>query len=247
MTTREAIASKKIYPDAAALNELKRMNEVSINNNPSNWDNDKIKGLKISALNCRSLRSKIYDIREDFELRQSDMICLSETWLNEGDELLDLQMDGYFLHVNSSGCGKGLATYFKICMFSHEIDVKTEEIQISKFTSKLLDVVSIYRSKECQLKFEDIFQNIVSKEKTTLILGDMNICYKKQRNDKNIQYLETQNFKQLVKGATHFLGGQIDHAYLADPEARFDADIQQYAPYYTARDHDGLLITLTYK
>ena len=87
----------------------------------------------------------------------------------------------------------------------------------------------------------------MSKDKTTLILEDRNICYKKQRNDKNIQYLETQNFKQLVKEATHFLGGQIDHAYLADPEARFEVDIQQYAPYYTARDHDGLLITLTYK
>ena len=52
----------------------------------------------------------------------------------------------------------------------------------------------------------------VSKDKATLILGDMNICYEKQRQDKNIQYLETYNFKQLVKGATDFLGGQIDHA-----------------------------------
>ena len=111
----------------------------------------------------------------------------------------------------------------------------------------MLDVLSVYRSNGCQLKFEDIFQNLVSRDKVTLILGDMNICYEKQRKDKNIQYLETQDFKQLVKGATHFLGGQIDHAYLIDPEATFEVDIQHYSPYYTARDHDGLLITLMYK
>ena len=201
---------KKIYPDPAALNELKRMNEVSINSNPSNWNNGNNKALRISSLNCRSLRSKIDDIRHDFELGQSDMICLSETWLNEEDELVDLQIDEYSLHVNSSECCKGLATYSQRCIFSHEIDVKEDEIQISKFASKMLDVLSVYRSNACQLKFEDIFQNLVSKDKATLILGDMNICYEKQRKDKNIQYLETQNFKQLVKGATHFLGGQID-------------------------------------
>ena len=39
-----------------------------------------------------------------------------------------------------------------------------------------------------------------------------------------------------------------DHAYLADPDSMFEkVDIEQYSPYYTARDHDGLLITLMYK
>ena len=73
--------------------------------------------------------------------------------LNEGDEWVDLQIDDHFLHVNSSGCDKGVATYF------HEIDVKAEEIHISKFTSKMLHVVLVYRSNACQLKFEDIFQS----------------------------------------------------------------------------------------
>ena len=61
------VNEKKIYPDPAALEELQRMNEVSINNNPSNW-NKKVEGVKVSSLNCRSLRSKIEDIKKDFEL-----------------------------------------------------------------------------------------------------------------------------------------------------------------------------------
>ena len=133
---------KKIYPDPAALEELKRMNEISINNNPSNWNKETFRGLKISSLNCRSLRSKIEDIRKDYELCGSDIICLSETWLGEDDEVNDLQIEGYSLHVNSVGCGKGLATYFKGVKFSQEVDVKEEELQISKFTSKWLDIIS---------------------------------------------------------------------------------------------------------
>ena len=70
----------------------------------------------------------------------------------------------------------------------------------------------------------------------------------KLKERKNIQYLKSKNFKQLVKGTTYYLGGYIDHAYLADPEFKFEkADIEQYSPYYTARDHDGLLVTLMHK
>ena len=98
------------------------------------------------------------------------------------------------------------------------------------------------------MKFEDIFQDILSKKKAILIVGEINICYETQRMEKNIQYLKSINFKQLVKGATHFLGGHIDHAYLADPELMIEkVDIELYSPYYTARDHDGLLITLMNK
>ena len=66
--------------------------------------------------------------------------------------------------------------------------------------------------------------------------------------DQNIQYLKSKEFKQLVKGSTHFLGGNIDHAYFADPKFKFEkVDMELYSPYYTARDHDGLQITLIYK
>ena len=171
---------KKIYPAPAALEELNRMNEVSINNNPSNWNNETFEGLKISSLNCRSIRSKIEDIRKDFELSFSDIICLSETWIEENDDLADLQMNDYILHANSAGRGKGLATYFKNGKFSHEVDRREDLQQISKFSSEKLDVVSIYRSKECKENLQDTLETIITKKKPTLLLGDFNICFRKK-------------------------------------------------------------------
>ena len=169
----------------------------------------------------------------------SDMICISETWLNSDEPLTDLQLDGYSLHVNSVGPGKGLTTYYKV-------DINENDCQLSKFTSRNIDVVSVYRSSGCRIKFEDIFKNItLSKEKPTLIVGDMNICYQEQRENGNIQYLETNRFKQIVTGPTHLQGGHIDHVYLNDYQSQFKSvDVEMYSPYYTCRDHDGLLTTL---
>ena len=76
----------------------------------------------------------------------------------------------------------------------------------------------------------------------------MNICYQQHRRDKDIQYMEGKKFKQLVNGATHIMGGQIDHAYLNDKESKVrSVSVDQYSPYYTSRDHDALLITIIYK
>ena len=202
---------KKIYPDPAALEEFKRMNKISINNNPSNWNNTNLNALRISSLNCRSLRSKIQDIRKDFELFRSDIICLSETWLNPGEQLTDLQLDGYSLHVNSVGSGRGLATYYKDTKFDQEIDFTENDCQVSKFTSENIDVVSIYRSSDSKIRFEEVFKNIIlSKEKPTLIVGDMNVCYQEERKNRIVQYLIANKFKQFVSGSTHFQGRHID-------------------------------------
>ena len=63
-------------------------------------------------MDCRSLRSKIEDIKKDFEHGMSDIICFTEMGLEKYDSLFNLEIDGYLLHVNSVGCGKGIATYF---------------------------------------------------------------------------------------------------------------------------------------
>ena len=157
-------------------------------------------------------------------------------------------MEGYTLHVNSVGVGKGIATYLRKQTFSPEIDIKENDIQISKFTSKNIDVVSVYRSNYCKIRFQDVFKSRISETKPTLIVGDMNICYQENRNDKNIKYLETSKFKQMAIGATHLQGGHFDHVYLKDPQVNFKSyDVETYSPYYTSRDHDGLLITLNHQ
>ena len=51
--------------------------------------------------------------RKKYELGFSDMICISETWLEQGENLEVLQLEGYALHVYSVGVGKGIAAYLK--------------------------------------------------------------------------------------------------------------------------------------
>ena len=84
--------------------------------------------MKISSLNCRSLKRHYQDILSDNLLLKSDVICLQKTWL-EDDEILDsLKISAYDLHLNSSGRGKGIAIYSKKNTIQHEIDIKEENI-----------------------------------------------------------------------------------------------------------------------
>ena len=56
-------------------------------------------------------------------------------------------------------------------------------------------MVSSYRSDECQTLLKDVFEEVLSENNPTLILGDMNICCQKQKREKNIKYLEKNGFK----------------------------------------------------
>ena len=78
----------KMYPDKKALKELERLEEISQNKNPTNWEKEDTDSLKISSLNCRSLRKHHQDMISDAVLLKSDVICLQETWL-EDDLILD--------------------------------------------------------------------------------------------------------------------------------------------------------------
>ena len=49
----------------------------------------------------------------DESLLKSDMIFLSETWLENDEITQDLQIPHYKVHLNSKGKGKGIAIYFK--------------------------------------------------------------------------------------------------------------------------------------
>ena len=48
---------------------------------------------------------------------------------------------------------------------------------------------------------------------------------------------------QLVKEATHIEGGHIDHVYIRSEG--LSATVEMYSPYYTAKDHDALCISIS--
>ena len=78
---------------------------------------------------------------------------------------------------------------------------------------------------------------------TTVVCGDLNICYLSNRNNRIIKFLEESGFSQLMNEATHIKGGHIDHFYykLGENIAK-DPSIFRYSPYYS--DHDATCATI---
>ena len=57
----------RIYPSAKALKELERMNQVAINNNPSPWQKEEKKTVKIMTFNCAGIKPHYQDIKCDLQ------------------------------------------------------------------------------------------------------------------------------------------------------------------------------------
>ena len=123
----------------------------------------------------------------------------------------------------------------------------TEDFQLTKLTSKTVDVISVYMSDRAISSevIESVF-DIVDFKKTTILCGDFNICYSQRRNHPIFSSLEKYGFKQLVSESTHIQGGHIDQVHVREADSILRVDVELYSPYYTAKDHDALLINLTF-
>ena len=144
----------------------------------------------------------------------------------------DLEIPTYELHLNSNGKGKGLAIYFKKDMLMHEIDIKDQHIQISKFTSSDLDLIVIYRSQNGNLKLlTQYFDNLINREKPLLIVGDFNFCFLSDYSNAVTNYLNANSFSQIVEEPTHIEGNLIDQAHLRDMEGTFKCSLEVHSKY----------------
>ena len=203
------LSSEKIMVCPKVKAEDTRMTEVSVNNNPTSWRNTKMLGTRVCSLNVRSLKKHINDVRSDYVLRQSDIICLQETWLERGEEESNLfELEGYVSYFNSQGRGKGIVVYIKEGKHYNVQNITTPFLQITKLSSDTLDIIAIYRSQEESLaSIEKYLQTLVDLKKSTMIVGDFNICCLQKANILS-KYLIKEGFKQLVKNATHIGGGK---------------------------------------
>ena len=153
-------------------------------------------------------------------------------------------MPGYSKHLINVGNGKGIATYFKEDVFSHQQDVKELRMQVTKFTSMELDVISVYRSSQGNsLELLNYIEAMITHGKSTLITGDFNICFLNHSGNRMSKGLEKMGFSQRIREATHIRGGHIDHVYWRDDSNVWkDPELELYSPYYS--DHDASCITL---
>ena len=91
----------------------------------------------------------------------------------------------------------------------------------------------------------DDLRGIIDQSKLTVVCGDFNMCFIDQRQNNVTEMLERCGFTQLNQDASHFQGGHIDHVYTNHSTKKFQVHVSQYCPYYLAKDHNDLLITIT--
>ena len=214
-----------------------------MNKNPTAWhQNSHIKQIKIASLNCAGLLPHLKDLLVDPKLKIADIIALQETSLTQDHDIP--HFDGYTLQVAGRGRGKGVATLQKDGGNWEEIGKFESRIQILKCTSQKLDIINVYRSDDKSLiESAHLLNEFINPEKSTLIIGDFNVCARRNRNNEITKSLENLGFQQMIKDSTHIQGNVIDHVYWKDVDGKWEYPIiEHYCPYFT--DHDALLITL---
>ena len=199
---------EKISVNDSVRTEAARMARVSMNANPCEWMDPAKVGLRVCSLNCRSLRKHIGDVRTDPVLLQGDVICLQETWLEDGEgERGDYQLEGYQAFFASVGPGKGLAVFIKEGLRILEVHKLIDaNIQLTKISIKGVEIINIYRSQDEPLpSAAHHLRNLLDHQRDTLIMGDVNVCATKANPLRN--FLEEEGFRQLVTLPTHIQGG----------------------------------------
>jgi exonuclease III len=148
-------------------------------------------GLNIAQMNCRSMVPKFEEISHIVVSTNIDVLCLTETWLDESVFDSDILIDGFtlFRKDRCERSGGGVAIYIKndINFVDRSINEKgmLEAIFIEIVTNSNnpnILLSCIYRPPNAK---PEIFDNIIdyieclfSEGKEIVLLGDLNINYK---------------------------------------------------------------------
>ena len=239
----EKLINEKMFAHVRALNEYERLMEVSMNKNPCEWEKED-DGTKLLFLNCRSLKNKFKNVKNDQILMKADLIVLTETWLENKDfEDNEYELQDYKSNLMNVGRGRGIASYYNR-KFQHVRNIDCEGLSLTKFESDELNVIGVYRSQAGNVtRLITELELLMDEEKTTVIGGDMNICVLAHPRNYLTQSLREMGLKQLVKRSTHIEGGLIDHVYLKEVNhSKVCHIVEEFPKYYS--DHDGIGLVL---
>ena len=133
----------KLKISQGAYGELKRLEMISINRNPSSWYcKDNV--INVASFNCAGLLPHIADMRKDQKLHYANIIQVQETSLAIDEQgQASCQLSGYHGYFASVGNGKGVAAYARKSM---DFDcIKEPNFQISTLRGEV-DIINVYRS-----------------------------------------------------------------------------------------------------
>ena len=228
-----AVCANKLYASDPAKQELERMTALALKKK-TNWNS-------IVSCNIRSLTSNFKDLITTPKLKNTDVICLQETWMNT-DTLDGFEIDGFEKHFNSVGRGKGIATYYR-SGYALSMDINCAQYQMTKISTDCHDIINVYRSGGAATdNFKRDLRVLFDQTKKTFIVGDLNICFKSESVHPVLVDIKDLGFQQKVENPTHIEGRQIDHVFLFSPNNVDENTIRvkQQSPYFT--DHDILSV-----
>jgi hypothetical protein len=179
----------------------------------------KNQGINMCHINARSLYPKIDEISWIVQNSGVDVVCISETWLNDSVLDSDIGIEGYTLFRKDrlSKKGGGVAIYINNCFTVKERrDIITNcdlemiwcEI-VSKRNNENILLSCIYRPPNASVEILnaiiDTIEKASSEDKVLVLLGDMNIDYKITENlfENPIFKIESLfGLKQLIESPT---------------------------------------------
>ena len=198
------------------------------------------KGLKIAHLNVRSLYPKIDEIRVVVISLHLDVMCISETWLNESISDGEIAIDGYSIvrKDRENQRGGGVCLYYKntLCainrndiIVSFNIEALLLEIKCNK-TNVL--ITCVYRPPSSGAEFYEtlysLLESLFMENKELIMLGDFNVDYTTSSST-NITLIESIfSLKQLITKPTRITMSSstcIDLIFTSMPDNHIVTDV----------------------
>ena len=232
----EVLPDEKIKPWADALQEMERLDAID-------KQRERKEVFRLATMNTRSIPSHIEDIKRDYSLISSSVICIQETWLKPDDNGINYQLAGKKLYLNSVRRGAGILTYCEET-FKHIKDVTALIYQVTAIESDEMRIINIYRSSGANnMTVLKVLESLIQNNSLSIIIcGDWNFCHRDEYDHPIYQFLTEHKFvpAQIPPKATHVEGRCIDMIW-----ARFFSDTDHSAwtnfVYYT--DHGQQFLT----
>ena len=182
-------------------------------NNDLAYNHIKLTSMKIAHSNINSIRNKIDDI--SVELSDYDIICISETKLNDQISTTSLLIDSYINPIRKDrniNNGGGLIIYIKnnIC-YKHRPDLESDNleniwVEIRSLKNEYL-IGLFYRPPNASVHFWDNFDNTIEKASEEnlglVILGDFNHdILKTNTSSPFLRIISKYNLQNIIKEST---------------------------------------------
>ena len=240
----KSLVEKNIRVNQKALAEANLISE-SVKRNVTDietiWSGQsKLGFLKITLLNIRSLAKHMADILVDRVILNSDIICLTETWISPDTNPRAFSIPGFSCTTASKGRGAGVAVYIRnsIGPSTKSTTFMSEDFQGIRTALHNLDILTVYRSPTSDIKecTTTIIKGI-NCSRNTFVCGDLNVPFLPRKSNYLSDALQTRGFQQLVTQPTHLQGHILDHVYVNFKKAHWYSQFQ-HSTYYS--DHDAI-------